>query len=60
MVITLSENNNNYQDQEIANGIITLQYAPVGDIMGELYLYPSWHQVVCSSEDELLSVVAVW
>lgn len=28
--------------------------------VGERYLYPSWHQAVCSSEDELLSVVAVW
>lgn len=24
------------------------------------YLYSSWHQAVCSGEDELLSVVAVW
>lgn len=54
MVITLSENNNKYFQKyrhTMYQGVI---------LWGELYLYSSWHQAVCSSEDELFSVVAVW
>lgn len=31
-----------------------------GDIVCQIYLYPSWHQAVCSSEDDLLCVAGLW